>query len=411
MSLRLRRRRGESLSQLKIIHWRVPARPVFLYAGTKLVAGRSSSAAWGARRTQTHVAAKPDDWACPMKPRDIFPVWWGILRGRSPFLSIEITKECPLRCPGCYAFAPGHLGSGVRLKHLSDLRGKQLIETVIDTVRRRRPVHLSLVGGEPLVRYRELNEILPRLGPLGVEVQVVTSGVRPMPVDWASMPWVHMVVSVDGLPAEHNRRRAPATYDRILENISGQKLIIHCTVTRQMCRPGYLTEFCEFWSAREEAPNKWFSMKTPQQDEVSAERLTPADRSLVLEELARIRPDHPKLHMPNLVLNGMAQPPDSPSNCVFANITAGLSADLKSDVKPCQLGGRPVCSECGCAAAAGLTAFARYRLAGLLPLGGIFWRSRQLGLRLAHGNGRAAAAEAIQEENRDAREAAAPAGR
>jgi hypothetical protein len=346
-----------------------------------------------------------------MKPRDILPVWWSILRGRSPFLSIEITKECPLRCPGCYAFAPGHLGDGMSIKRLSDLRGAALVEGVVNSVRKRRPVHVSLIGGEPLVRYRELGEILPRLGALGVEVQVVTSGVRRIPVEWAAMPWVHMVVSVDGLPAEHNRRRAPATYGRIIENIAGHRLIIHCTVTRQMCRPGYLTEFCEFWSAREEARKIWFSLYTPQEGETSPERLTAADRSVVLQELALIRPAYPKLHLHDLILNGLAHPPDSPAHCVFANITECLSADLVAKVKPCQLGGRPVCTECGCVAAAGLTAIARYRLAGCVQLDGIFWLSRRIGLRLAKRNGRRCAANGlIEEENRNAREAPASAG-
>ena len=29
-----------------------------------------------------------------------------ILCGYYPSISIEITRECPLRCPGCYAYEP-----------------------------------------------------------------------------------------------------------------------------------------------------------------------------------------------------------------------------------------------------------------------------------------------------------------
>ena len=36
--------------------------------------------------------------------------WRKILKGEQPSLSIEITRECPLRCPGCYAYEPQHLG-------------------------------------------------------------------------------------------------------------------------------------------------------------------------------------------------------------------------------------------------------------------------------------------------------------
>ena len=55
------------------------------------------------------------------------------------------------------------------------------------------------------------------------------------------MPRITVVVSIDGLQPEHDVRRAPATYQRILKNIAGQKVTIHCTITGQMLkRPGYL---------------------------------------------------------------------------------------------------------------------------------------------------------------------------
>ena len=31
-------------------------------------------------------------------------------------LSIEITRECPLHCPGCYAYGDTHLGGSVTLR-------------------------------------------------------------------------------------------------------------------------------------------------------------------------------------------------------------------------------------------------------------------------------------------------------
>src|SRR5258708_2262949 len=82
--------------------------------------------------------------------RDALRAWGRVLRGRTPFLSIEITKECPLRCPGCYAYTPDHLGSAVTLRQLSDYRGQDLVNAIVAVVRNVRPVHVSLVGGEPL---------------------------------------------------------------------------------------------------------------------------------------------------------------------------------------------------------------------------------------------------------------------
>ena len=62
-----------------------------------------------------------------MKKLDVLRVWGRVLRGHTPFLSIEITKECPLRCPGCYAYSPDHLGPVTTLRQLSDYRGQDLV--------------------------------------------------------------------------------------------------------------------------------------------------------------------------------------------------------------------------------------------------------------------------------------------
>src|ERR1700722_17780226 len=107
-----------------------------------------------------------------MKSTDIFPGWFRILQGSRPLLSIEITKECPLRCPGCYAYQPDHLGNGLELRQLSDFRGAALVKQVLDLVQQLRPLHVSMGGGEPLVRLRELNDLLPELERRGIEVQL-----------------------------------------------------------------------------------------------------------------------------------------------------------------------------------------------------------------------------------------------
>src|SRR5262245_12097906 len=182
--------------------------------------------------------------------RGVLRAWGRILAGRSPNLSIEITRECPLRCPGCYAFGDEHLGGDVTLRALSDYRGEQLIKRFIALVDSLKPFHISIVGGEPLVRYRELNVILPILAARKLHTQLVTSAVRPIPIEWADIPRLQIVVSVDGLPAEHDLRRAPATYERILKHIEGHQVTVHCTVTsQQVRRRGYLEEFLRFWQA------------------------------------------------------------------------------------------------------------------------------------------------------------------
>src|SRR5436190_17329257 len=103
-----------------------------------------------------------------MNKSEVLKGWASILAGRAPSLSIEITKECPLRCPGCYAFDAAHLGGETDLRQLSDFKGDALAQKILAIVDREKPLHLSLVGGDPLVRYRELEMILPELDARGI---------------------------------------------------------------------------------------------------------------------------------------------------------------------------------------------------------------------------------------------------
>src|SRR5439155_286879 len=310
----------------------------------------------------------------------IFGAWGRILTGYTPALSIEITRECPLRCPGCYAYGDDHLGGELTLREVRDFKGQELIDGVIALVDRLRPLHISIVGGEPLVRCRELNTLLPILSKRGLHVQLVTSAVREIPAEWHRIHRLSIVVSIDGLQPEHDVRRAPATYDRILKHIAGHDITVHCTVTRQQVnRSGYLDEFLQFWSARGEVQKIWISLYTPQIGEVSDERLRPVDRERVVADLRALRLKHRKLALPDGLINVYANPPDSPDECVFARTTLTISADLKTRVTPCQFGGAPDCSNCGCNASAGLAAIARHELFGFVPIGQIFNSSLKVG--------------------------------
>src|SRR6185369_11656660 len=140
-----------------------------------------------------------------MKTSEILQGWKSILAGRAPFLSIEITKECPLSCPGCYAYGDDHLG-GILLNQVSDFKGQELIDRFLELVDRHRPLHVSIVGGEPLVRYRELGVILPELAKRKIHAQLVTSAVREIPPEWHGLYRLSIVVSVDGLQPEHDER-------------------------------------------------------------------------------------------------------------------------------------------------------------------------------------------------------------
>ena len=331
-----------------------------------------------------------------MHTSEIFQAWGKILKGEQPALSIEITRECPLKCPGCYAYDDAHLGGGQTLRDLKDRRGQSLVDGVLEVVDRLKPLHLSIVGGDPLVRYRELELLIPLLLGRGIHVQIVTSAFRTMGSTWASLPHLHVVVSIDGLQPEHDVRRAPATYDRILKNIAGQRVTIHCTVTGQMMkRPGYLGEFLEFWTPRPEIKKVWFSLFTPQVGDQLPEMLSSEERARAIADMSQLRKQYPKLDMPEAVIRQFASPPHSPQDCVFALTTQTLSADLKTRITPCQFGGNPDCASCGCVASMGLASIGAHKLGGMLSVGSIFKASVKIGQKRAKSLGNHKAKEAL----------------
>ena len=316
-----------------------------------------------------------------MKKSDVVKAWGRILTGHYPSLSIEITRECPLRCPGCYAYEPGHLnGTGQTLRSVTDFKGDELIERVVDLVKKYKPLHLSIVGGEPLVRFRELDVLLPKLSKMGVAVQIVTSAVREIPKAWGKIDNLYIVVSIDGLQPEHDERRKPATYERIIRNIEGQLITVHCTVTSQMTtRQGYLEDFLRFWSERPEVKRVWFSLFTPQIGATDQEILDPETRAVVIESIRALKGKYTKLDMPRLVLEGYKKPPASPADCIFSRTTLNLTANLEDKVVPCQFGGTPDCSNCGCMASAGLAAVGEYKLGGMVKLRNVYDLSDRIG--------------------------------
>lgn len=327
-----------------------------------------------------------------MNFKDLLRVWGRALSGRRPSLSIEITRECPLRCPGCYAYNNDHVGNGINLRQLADKKNEALIQGVLDVVRQYRPLHLSIVGGDPLVRFRELEVLLPRLAKLDLHVQLVTSAFREIPKSWSRIRNLSIVVSIDGLQPEHDARRKPATYEKILKNIRDHQVTIHCTVTAQMmARSGYLREFLEYWTPKKEIKRVWISFFTPQRGETAAEILSPDQRLQAVSELLSLRESYPKLDMPAAVVREFLNPPPSPEECIFAQTTDIVSADLKTKIVPCQFGGNPDCSQCGCIASMGLAAVGHKTVLPGITAGSILRASLKAGKVVKAMAGRAPA--------------------
>jgi sulfatase maturation enzyme AslB (radical SAM superfamily) len=272
------------------------------------------------------------------------------------------------------------VGEGMNLRQLRDKKGTDLVNGVLAVVDLYRPLHLSLVGGDPLLRFRELCVLLPLLSERGIHVQVVTSAFREIPKEWADIPRLNIVVSIDGLQPEHDIRRRPATYDRILKNIAGHKISVHCTITGQMMkRSGYLEDFLAFWTPKPEVKRVWFSIFTPQVGSTESEILSPEERRQTVREMLRLRAHYPKLDMNELVIKEFLSPPASPQECIFAQTTHTISADLTTRILPCQFGGRPDCSQCGCVASMGLAAVGHRSIGMGITTGDVFRVSAAVG--------------------------------
>jgi len=330
--------------------------------------------------------------ASSLTPRDFASAWWRILNGHVPLMSIEITRECPLACPGCYAYGENHLGGETTLRQLSDLRGDSLVDGVLDLVRRHKPLHVSLVGGEPMVRHRELSRMLPALNEMGVFTMVVTSGVIAIPQEWMRIPRLRVAVSVDGLPEHHDERRKPATYERILKNVEGRSINVHWVITRPMLsRASYLEEYVAFWNVRQEVDHIWVSLYSPQVGEESAERLTAGDRERIAAELPRLRKEYPKLLLPEGMARAFVNPPKSPEDCLFSKMSMNYSADLRTHVEPCVFGGTPDCSQCGCSISSALHWIRDVKIAGPVKVGHMVRSSLAVGsaVRKLRGDGEA----------------------
>jgi len=319
-----------------------------------------------------------------LRIRNVFQSWGKVLRGHTPILSIEVTRECPLHCPGCYAYGSDHLGGEVTLRELSDKRGDDLVQGVLELADRHKPLQVTLVGGEPMVRHRELSRILPELCSRGIHAMVVTSGIIPIPMEWMQLPNFTIAISIDGLPEHHNIRREPATYDRILANIAGRRVNVHWTITAQMlARPSYLEEYVAFWNARDEVRHIWVSLYSPQRGEKSAERLSHEQREFIAKELPRLRAHFPRLLVGRGYAQALLHPPASPKHCTFSRLSKNYSADLRTHVEPCVFGGNPDCSQCGCSASAAAHWISEIRLAGPLKAKHLLRGSMAIGSAVA----------------------------
>ncbi len=293
-----------------------------------------------------------------VKRNDKLPVWGRGPYGTKPFLALEITRSRPFDRRGWRVFHASRTEGGLDPRRSAEFRGEELVERCLALVKRLLPVRIALFGGEPLVRRNEIARLVPEFDRLGIEVQLITSGLLPIPPEYRMWDNLQIVIALEEPRAECCGGSSATRYRRILDNILGQTITVHCTITKQSINaPARLRNVAEFWSARDEVRAILFSLYTPNDLLNSEKRLLPTDRQAIVKELNLIRHNFSKVYLPDSVLARFLHPPQCPSECGLAQTTSCVAADLVSNLIPCPLSGNPVCSECGLIASAGLSRF------------------------------------------------------
>jgi hypothetical protein len=81
-----------------------------------------------------------------------------------------------------------------------------------------------------------------------------------------------------------------------------------------------------------------------------------------------------------MMIEELRHPPQTPDDCIFARTTMSLSADLETRIGPCQFGGKPDCTQCGCVASVALAVVGHHRVLGGLTAGHLMFASERIGV-------------------------------
>ena len=237
----------------------------------------------------------------------IIPAWGRILRGYRPALSVEITRECPLRCPGCYAYGDDHLGGEVTLRQVSDFKGQELVDrffALIDAHRAAPRLDRGRRTARPLSRARRDPAAALENGHL----HAGRHQRRPARPDGmgrrfrGSRSWCR---STDCSPNTTSGASRPPT---IASSSTSKDTRSRCTARSRGSSRAATAISRSSCGSGPRIPIRgqiWISLYTPQVGEQSDERLTPADRERVVAALMHLRKSFPKLQHAGRVDRGV----------------------------------------------------------------------------------------------------------
>ena len=250
--------------------------------------------------------------------------------------SIDITYRCNLKCKHCYFMEQGYD---------SELTDEQWVSKM-DYWRDHTDFpfyQCSWVGGEPLMRKKLVEKLMPRFR----SNLVATNGSIPLP-DWCDC---NFYVSVDGTREYYQTMRGKEDlYDRIKDNVNSSphlKITAGMTVNKDNWR--CIPELLEEWN-QTHIKGFLFQFYTPirglDNDMWPGWKLRDHVIDMIIQ-LKRRYGDFIHNEIPTLRLMKSKVAPKVTRNCPFSQVAFALGPDGK--VKPpCMMGEKADCSRCGC---------------------------------------------------------------
>ena len=252
------------------------------------------------------------------------------------FGSVDVTRECNLRCGHCYFFEQEHQ------QELSVEQWKDTFERCKDDGYRF--YQCAWVGGEPLLR-----KPLVELGRSYFKYNTVTTnGSIPLP-DWKDVSWY---ISVDGGRQTHDTlRNMPGLYDTIRQTIDqtdGLKITIaYCITSANVAEiDASLAE----WSKNPKVRNMLFSFYTPIRGLDDALWLDWHEKDRILDTLIAQKSEYSDFILNTeraLQLMKSDRARTVTDSCPFA--AKSFAFDPAGNLKqPCMMGPKADCNRCGC---------------------------------------------------------------
>jgi sulfatase maturation enzyme AslB (radical SAM superfamily) len=281
---------------------------------------------------------------------------------KNAFGSIDVSKECNLRCAHCYFFE-GEEGEAPAYRGREDFGVDEWIAKLAELKRTSSRLEFPFfqctwVGGEPLMR----KELIERGREFFRFNTVVTNGTIPLP-NWPDVNWY---ISIDGDEVTHERiRRKRGIYKRAMRNVAENpqlRVTIAYCITKQnvhcieqsvidWAKAGAHQMTFDFYTPIGPASDEANAVADPAQGSGTAAQFIPLqERDRVLDRLLALKrvygdffalPARAFALMKSDVCKGVSE------NCLFAKKGFAFGPDGRRKEK-CMMGPDADCDRCGC---------------------------------------------------------------